>query len=630
MFSICKISNIRTRDEPSTAKDSFMSERRWKIFALCMLDAFTNTVKCDLLISFTNPTMRKFTAVFALTCALLLIDNGTIVDAGEITANPAEGIHLSHDELSTLGWNDENIIVDSNIPVTIQRYYDEDYFFMIGMQPVKEGDMKILVTSNCDSSVASIIPSVSVISTDNDVNSGFSSTSVAIKLDGVQSTQEFLAPSSYHAIWSYTSRCVSNPPDSGGVSIQSEGVEYENPSSSSVCRTSLLLSMLTLLQGVLSKSNRNYRNLESSNDCIFNAEILLDGCKFDLNVTAPRVRVINSTMENYTQEKGGLCTTNYETDLTFNSSPVFETNMTLNVFKMTDDRCARPIEGRPFVDYFGNKLFALISTTSTSWSAREALSSQNDSSTVNELSLGQEWTKSALGEHASIASFAAFSIALMTNGAPSNLVQDALNAALDEVRHARTSFAIASKLTGQDIGPGSLPESKHEFVQDLKALAIAVAKEGCIDETLSALDAAYKAELIGLALDTGLEGTEYASIDKDTLAWIQKELSIIAMDESRHSALAWRTINWICSVDSEACVEVKSNVFKEDNLEQAFHRRFGSVKTLNIMQLWGGHYLEDCIEEEDVGIDIHGLLSEAARQLIIQRHVATNVRSSSS
>ncbi len=52
-----------------------------------------------------------------------------------------------------------------------------------------------------------------------------------------------------------------------------------------------------------------------------------------------------------------------------------------------------------------------------------------------------------LGEHASVASFSAFTKALVTNQAPSNLVQDALEAALDEVRHTRTSFDIASKLT---------------------------------------------------------------------------------------------------------------------------------------------------------------------------------------
>uniref|UniRef100_A0A7S2P940 Ferritin-like domain-containing protein n=1 Tax=Skeletonema marinoi TaxID=267567 RepID=A0A7S2P940_9STRA len=254
----------------------------------------------------------------------------------------------------------------------------------------------------------------------------------------------------------------------------------------------------------------------------------------------------------------------------------------------------------------------------------KALPAQSDSSIINEQSLGHEWTRSALGEHASIASFAAFSIALMTNGAPSNLVQDALKAALDEVRHARTSFAIASKLRGQHIVPGSLPESKHEFGHDLKALAIAVAKEGCIDETLSALDAAYKAELIGYALETELESTEYSGIDKDTLVWIQKELNMIAMDESRHSSLAWRTLNWICNVDSEACDEVKTNILNDDKLEQAFHHRFGSADNLQIMQLWREHYLEDCIEGEDVEVDFYDLLSEAARNLMIRSHAATN------
>ena len=579
--------------------------------------------------------MMKFTSSAALKCALLL-DVGLFIVSGEITANPPEGAFILYDELNSVGW-DETIEVDSNIPVTIQRYYDEDQFFLIGMTPVKENDMNILITSNCNSSATSIIPSVAVNST-SDFNSGRSSTSVTIQLDGAQSTTEFLTPSSYHAIWSYTSRCVpNNPPDdsgsSGGVSKQSEGVvNIENASSSSFCRKSFLFSAL-LLQGVLSKRTENQRSLESFDDCIFNAEILLDGCSHDLNARAPSVRVIDSTMVNFTKEESERCTTNYETELTFNTEPVFEGNSSLYVPRMTLNSCARPIEGRPFVDSLGNTLFAtplMANSSTSSWltikkdGAMDAQSAQHDPSTINLQSLGQEWTRSALGEHASIASFAAFSIALMTNGAPSNLVQDALNAALDEVRHARTSFAIASKLRGQGIEPGLLPESKHEFDHDLTALAVAVAKEGCIDETLSALDAAYKAELIGIALKTELEGTEYSGIDRDTLAWIQEELRVIAIDESRHSALAWRTINWICSVDREACDEVKTNVFKEDKLELAFRRRFGLVENLQIMQLWRGQYLEYCIEEKDVEVELYDLLNEAARDLIMQRHVATN------
>jgi len=571
----------------------------------------------------------------AFKCALLLFRSGSTVLSEEITANPSEGLHLLYEELSSLGWYDHTIVVDSNIPVTIQRYYDEEYFFMMGMQPVKEGEMKILVTSNCNSSTTSIIPNITVNST-NDVIDGRSSTSVTIQLDGAQSSTEFLTLSSYHAMWSYTRMCAPDNPGSVGVStLQEEISEGEN--SSSACRNSLLLSMLALLQGVLSKNNeKHHRRLEAT-DCIFNAEILLDGCKHDLNVTAPSVRAINSTIVNYTQEESEStrCTTNYEADLTFNADPVFEGNSTLYVPKMTGDVCERPIEGRPYVDSLGKTLFATpviaASSSSTSWSASnhdeaiKAPSAQIGSSTINEQSLGSEWTRSALGEHASIASFAAFAIALMTNGAPSNLVEDALNAALNEVRHARTSFAIASKLRGQDIGPGPLPESKHEFGHDLKALAIAVAKEGCIDETLSALDAAYKSELIGFVLETELEGTEYSGINKDTLAWIREELSIIAMEESGHSDLAWRTLAWICSVDSSACDEVKNNILKDDMLEEAFRRHFGSVENLQMMKLLRGHHLEDCIEGENVvEVDFNDLLTEAARNLMIRRHAATN------
>ena len=103
-----------------------------------------------------------------------------------------------------------------------------------------------------------------------------------------------------------------------------------------------------------------------------------------------------------------------------------------------------------------------------------------------------EWKLRALGEHASIPAFAAFTIALMSNNAPQDLVQDALTAAMDEVRHAQTSFEVASLLLGETVEPGPLASSKHEFGQDLKALAIAAAKEGCVEETLSSLAAAYE------------------------------------------------------------------------------------------------------------------------------------------
>ena len=123
--------------------------------------------------------------------------------------------------------------------------------------------------------------------------------------------------------------------------------------------------------------------------------------------------------------------------------------------------------------------------------------------------LGEEWTNSAMGEHASVASFVAFSIALTTNGAPSELVEGALNAALDEARHATISFEIASELlsllsTGgkrEEVRPGPLPRSEHVFGRNLEVLALAVAKEGCVDETLSALAAAAEVDHINAMLE---------------------------------------------------------------------------------------------------------------------------------
>lgn len=53
------------------------------------------------------------------------------------------------------------------------------------------------------------------------------------------------------------------------------------------------------------------------------------------------------------------------------------------------------------------------------------------------------WTTAARAEHASVASFARFTLQLLHLGAPADLVADAQQAALDEVRHARLCFGVA-------------------------------------------------------------------------------------------------------------------------------------------------------------------------------------------
>jgi hypothetical protein len=175
-----------------------------------------------------------------------------------------------------------------------------------------------------------------------------------------------------------------------------------------------------------------------------------------------------------------------------------------------------------------------------------------------------------LGEHASIASFGAFTIALLSNGAPPDLVSDALTAGLDEVRHAKVSFEIASMLLGGGNGtvivePGPLPASSLNFGNNLTALALGATQEGCVEETLSALVAFMEVEE-ELDQEPNI-GTKIKELLKD-------KMTTIAMEEASHSALAWRTVQWVCNKDSIVCDPVAHQVLSADRLQRAFQRRF--------------------------------------------------------
>merc|ERR1711862_940326 len=119
------------------------------------------------------------------------------------------------------------------------------------------------------------------------------------------------------------------------------------------------------------------------------------------------------------------------------------------------------------------------------------------------------------------------------------------------------------------------PESKHTFYSNLTDLAVAVAKEGCI-ETLSAIGASAEVELIDVILNSNVYVAKYAGVDGEILQWIRDEMETIAKDESNHSKLAWRALDWICNVDDAACRHVKSSVLSDDKMASAFRRRFGN------------------------------------------------------
>jgi len=140
------------------------------------------------------------------------------------------------------------------------------------------------------------------------------------------------------------------------------------------------------------------------------------------------------------------------------------------------------------------------------------------------------FTQAALMEHASIAAFARFSLELVALGAPPELVSATTAAMLDETRHARLCFELASRYAGRDIGPGPLDVTGALGGMDLASVVERALLEGCIGETAAALEARF-----------ALEGA--------TDPVVRSVLAGIAEDEERHAALAFRFVTW--AVDRE-------------------------------------------------------------------------------
>ncbi|HEX2673020.1 MAG TPA: hypothetical protein VHM25_19200, partial [Polyangiaceae bacterium] len=101
----------------------------------------------------------------------------------------------------------------------------------------------------------------------------------------------------------------------------------------------------------------------------------------------------------------------------------------------------------------------------------------------------------------------------------------------DETAHARSCFALASAYGGTAIGPARL-DIEHCFEDtSLTAVAKLVLREGCLGETVAALEAVAAAE---------------AAVDPA----VKHALERIARDELNHAELAFQFLRWALSVSS--------------------------------------------------------------------------------
>jgi hypothetical protein len=151
--------------------------------------------------------------------------------------------------------------------------------------------------------------------------------------------------------------------------------------------------------------------------------------------------------------------------------------------------------------------------------------------------LAAAWARDAQFEHASIASFSRFALELLSVAAPAELVASAHRAALDEVEHAQLCFSLASVYAGVALGPAALPLDASAFATPaLSSMAHACVLEGCVNETLAALEAR-----------AAHPAAEPAAV-RDALQAIERQ-------ESEHAALAFRFVSWAVGVGG---VEVRA------------------------------------------------------------------------
>lgn len=196
------------------------------------------------------------------------------------------------------------------------------------------------------------------------------------------------------------------------------------------------------------------------------------------------------------------------------------------------ETCA--VEGRPFlVESCVVTAAPRPARRAADWSAAGVSPRVEELSPSQRRAIADSYTQSALFEHASVASFSRFSLELLAVGAPADLVADAHRAALDEVEHTKLCFALASAYGGAAVEPSSFPLGRAiSIATELAQVAASAVREGCIGETLAAIQA----------------GEELASASDPA---VRAALSQIAEDEARHAELAWRTVIWALEIGGD-------------------------------------------------------------------------------
>jgi len=235
--------------------------------------------------------------------------------------------------------------------------------------------------------------------------------------------------------------------------------------------------------------------------------------------------------------------------------------------------------GRPFLVRDDVRTAAL--TRRTDWVDVQVRPNLEGLSQTLRAELSRAWGRAGQMEHASIAAFARFSLQLLSLGAPPDLVERTNAAMIDETRHARVAFALASAYGDAVVGPAALAIDGALAALNAADIVRLAIREGCIGETVAAFEAG-----------------EAAARANDPE--VKRLLEMIARDESSHAELAWRFVTW-------AARELGDEVGRVVREELVMLARETSI---------GGVSANDTFSPDDEELLAHGVASDHARAVI--------------
>jgi len=263
-------------------------------------------------------------------------------------------------------------------------------------------------------------------------------------------------------------------------------------------------------------------------------------------------------------------------DCGFGCSPGYE-----GVWRCSEEGgCA---EGRPF--YVEGALRVARTVARDDWRETFAVAPGSDGElhTTVRAVLADHYRRSAVLEHASVASFSRFVLQLLMIGAPADLLVQAQQAIGDEIRHAKLVFALASRYGGTSWGPGPLDVrgSLEPSALDFESILRGVIEEACVSETLAAIEA-------------------HAALGEARDAAARAALEVIAADELRHAQLGWRTLRWGLE-RSDASTRTRLLAYLHHCVDRAWMERPEAIR-----------------HPEHAVLATHGMLDDQGRRRVVE------------